>query len=127
MSLMDRVAAAAWKRWGRGRIRRWTRGSSGWRCCGHAAGWTPRRATSATSRTGRRRGSRRAGGEIESLTRRIAEAEAETARLQAAIDKMSAERRGAPPPPAATGPTHDGPAATDAASPPPDTPEPPTA
>jgi hypothetical protein len=57
-------------------------------------------------------------GEIESLTRRIAEAEAEVARVQAAIDKIRAEHRG-------TGPTHDGPAATDAASPPADTPEPP--
>ncbi|MGA2383461.1 MAG: hypothetical protein ABSG61_08500 [Gemmatimonadales bacterium] len=57
-------------------------------------------------------------GEIESLTRRIAEAEAEVGRLQAAIDKLRAEHHGA-------GPTHDGPAATDAASPPADTPEPP--
>jgi len=57
-------------------------------------------------------------GEIESLTRRIAEAEAEVARVQAAIDKIRAEARGA-------GPTHDGPAATDAASPPAETPEPP--
>ena len=57
-------------------------------------------------------------GEIESLTRRITEAEAEVARVQAAIDKIRAEHHG-------TGPTHDGPAATDAASPPADTPEPP--
>jgi hypothetical protein len=55
-------------------------------------------------------------GEIESLTRRIAEAEAEVARVQAAIDKLRAEPHGA-------GPTHDGPAASDAASPPADTPE----
>ena len=68
-------------------------------------------------------------GEVESLTRRIAEAEAEAARIQAAIDKIGAERRGAAPgtPPADTGPRKDGPAATDAASPPPDTPESPTA
>jgi len=55
-------------------------------------------------------------GEIESLTRRIAEGEAEVARVQAAIDRIRAEQRGA-------GPTHDGPAASEAASPPADTPE----
>jgi len=55
-------------------------------------------------------------GEIESLTRRIAEGEAEVARIQTAIDKIRGERH-------AAGPTHDGPAATDAASPPADTPE----
>lgn len=55
-------------------------------------------------------------GEIESLTRRIAEAEAEVARIQAEIDKVKAERRTD---------TKDGPAATDTASPPPDTAEPP--
>ena len=55
-------------------------------------------------------------GEIESLTRRIAEAEAEVARVQAAIDKIRAEHHDA-------GPTHDGPAASEAASPPADTPE----
>ena len=58
-------------------------------------------------------------GEVESLTRRIAEAEAEAARIQAAIDKVSAERRG-------TGQTKDGPAAADTASPPPDKPDSPT-
>ena len=57
-------------------------------------------------------------GEIASLTRRITEAEAEVARIRAAIDKIRGERHG-------TGPTHDGPAATDAASPPADTPQPP--
>jgi len=55
-------------------------------------------------------------GEIESLTRRIAAAEAEVGRIQAAIDKVAAERHGA-----ASSP--DGPAATSAASPPSDTPE----
>ena len=55
-------------------------------------------------------------GEIESLTRRIAEAEAEIGRIQAAIDKLRAE-------PSRGGATHDGPAATDAASPPSDQPE----
>jgi hypothetical protein len=55
-------------------------------------------------------------GEIESLTRRIAEGEAEVARVLAAIDRIRAEHHGA-------GPTHDGPAATEAASPPADTPE----
>jgi len=53
-------------------------------------------------------------GEIESLTGRIAEAEAEVERIQAALDKAVAERRG--------GPTHDGPAATGTASPPSDSP-----
>ncbi len=57
-------------------------------------------------------------GEIASLTRRIADAEAEVARVQAAIDRIRAEHH-------STGPTHDGPAATDAASPPADTAEPP--
>jgi hypothetical protein len=67
-------------------------------------------------------------GEVESLTRRIAEAEAEVARIQAAIDKLSADRRGAAPgaPAAEAGPTQDGPAATGAASPPPETPDAPT-
>ena len=60
-------------------------------------------------------------GEVESLTKRIAEGEAEVARLQAAIDKVSAERRGG-----AAGPTQDGPAATDAASPPSNKPESPS-
>ena len=59
-------------------------------------------------------------GEIESLTRRIAEAEAEVARVQAAIDKLRAEA-----PAQGAGPTRDGPAATNAASPPAETPEPP--
>ena len=36
-------------------------------------------------------------GEVESLTRRIAAAEAEVARVQAAIDKSRAEHRGAGP------------------------------
>jgi hypothetical protein len=58
-------------------------------------------------------------GEVESLTRRIAEAEADVARLQAAIDKVGAERRG-------EAPKQDGPAATDAASPPPEKPDAPT-
>jgi len=59
-------------------------------------------------------------GEVAALTRRIADGEAEVARIQAAIDKLASERRGA-------GPTQDGPAATDAASPPPDQTEPPAA
>lgn len=59
-------------------------------------------------------------GEVESLTRRIAEAEAEVDRIQAAIDKVAADRR-------AAGRTHDGPAATDPASPPSDAPEAPKA
>jgi multidrug efflux pump subunit AcrA (membrane-fusion protein) len=58
-------------------------------------------------------------GEVESLTRRIADAEAEVARLRTAIDKLGAERHGG-------GPKQDGPAATDAASPSPDTPDAPT-
>ncbi|HVO35429.1 MAG TPA: hypothetical protein VMT21_07680 [Gemmatimonadales bacterium] len=58
-------------------------------------------------------------GEVESLTRRIAAAEAEVARIQAAIDQVSGERRGA-------GPSGDGPAASSAASPPSDAPGPPT-
>lgn len=66
-------------------------------------------------------------GEVESLTRRIAEAEAAAARLQGEIDKLRSAHRAADTPPAATDQTRDGPAATDAASPPPDTPGAPTA
>jgi hypothetical protein len=61
-------------------------------------------------------------GEVESLTRRIAEAEADAGRLRAEIDKVHSERRGPAP-----GSTQDGPAATDAASPPPDKPDAPAA
>ncbi len=59
-------------------------------------------------------------GEVAALTRRIADAEADVERIQAAIDRVAAERQG-------TSRTQDGPAAQDAASPPPDTPEPPAA
>ena len=55
-------------------------------------------------------------GEIESLTRRIAEAEAEIKRIQEEIEKLKGDRRGQ---------TQDGPEATGAASPPAETPEPP--
>jgi hypothetical protein len=58
-------------------------------------------------------------GEIEALTRRIAEGEAEAARLQGEIDKLKSARGGPVPPAANAGGTHDGPAATEAASPPP--------
>lgn len=62
-------------------------------------------------------------GEIESLTRRIAEGEAEAARLQTEIDALRSARRGESPdaPAATTGPAKDGPAATEPASPPPGT------
>jgi predicted nucleic acid-binding Zn-ribbon protein len=57
-------------------------------------------------------------GEVETLTRRIASAEAEVERIQAAIDKAAAERRG-------TASSQDGPAATGTASPSSDTQAPP--
>ena len=58
-------------------------------------------------------------GVVAALTRRIAEAEAEVERIQAAIDKAGAGRHGG-------GRTQDGPAAGSPASPPSDTPETPT-
>ncbi len=59
------------------------------------------------------KGQTASGGEVEALTRRIAEAEAEVTRIRAAIDRVAAARHGA-------APAHDGPAATDTASPPSD-------